>query len=92
MDPNADGEASARGLTAFRKLKDHRVNWEHGVEAVVKMDVERATSELLPFELKLVVMQVSDFCLLFSDLQSLKIFIPLSASSQAIPTHPTTLD
>lgn len=57
LDPNADGEASARGLTAFRKLKDHRVNWEHGVEAVVKMDVERATSELLPFELKLVVMQ-----------------------------------
>ena len=56
-DLNADAEASARGLTAFRRLREHRVNWEHNVEAVVKMDVERATSELLPFELKLVVMQ-----------------------------------
>jgi hypothetical protein len=51
--------AQARGRTEFIKLKDHGVSWEHVVDVVVRMDIDRDTCDLLPNELKLVVMQVS---------------------------------
>jgi hypothetical protein len=47
----------ARGRTEFIKLKDHSVTWEHIVDVVVKMDVERDTLDLLPNNAKLIVMQ-----------------------------------
>jgi hypothetical protein len=52
-----ESASASRGITEFKKLRDHRVGWEHTVDAVIKMDVERTTSNLLPNELKLVVMQ-----------------------------------
>ncbi len=53
-----NGYASSRGMTTFGQLKEHKVVWDHTVDVVVKMDVERDTLELLPNELKLEVMQV----------------------------------
>jgi hypothetical protein len=50
--------AAARGMTEYVKLKEHKVTWEHTVDVVVKMDVDRDSLDLLPNELKLVVMQV----------------------------------
>ncbi|KAF4607805.1 hypothetical protein EYR40_000140 [Pleurotus pulmonarius] len=52
-----NGYASSRGITTFGQLKEHKVVWNHTVDVVVKMDVERDTLELLPNELKLEVMQ-----------------------------------
>jgi hypothetical protein len=52
------GYAHARGMTPFLKLQDHNVVWEHTLNVVVRMDVDRDTTDLLPNELKLVVMQV----------------------------------
>ncbi|KAF7439807.1 hypothetical protein PC9H_000143 [Pleurotus ostreatus] len=52
-----NGYASSRGMTTFGQLKEHKVVWDHTVDVVVKMDVERDTLELLPNELKLEVMQ-----------------------------------
>jgi hypothetical protein len=53
-----DGYVHARGMTPFLKLQDHNVVWEHTLNVVVRMDVDRDTTDLLPNELKLVVMQV----------------------------------
>lgn len=44
-------------MTPFVALRDHKVTWEHTVDIVVRMDVDRDTLTLLPNELKLVVMQ-----------------------------------
>lgn len=52
------GYAPARGMTPYLKLQDHNVVWEHTLNVVVQMDVNRDTTDLLPNELKLVVMQV----------------------------------
>lgn len=52
------GYAPARGMTPYLKLQDHSVVWEHTLDVVVQMDVNRDTTDLLPNELKLVVMQV----------------------------------
>ncbi|TFK69857.1 hypothetical protein BDN72DRAFT_857388 [Pluteus cervinus] len=49
--------AAARGSTNFVRLRDHDVIWEHTLDIIVRMDVERDTCDLLPNELKLVVMQ-----------------------------------
>ena len=53
-----DGYAHARGMTPYLKLQDHNIVWEHTLNVVVRMDVDRDTADLLPNELKLVVMQV----------------------------------
>jgi hypothetical protein len=55
----ADSYAAARGMTEYVKLKDHNVIWEHKVDVVVRMDVERDTTDLLQNEVKFTVMQVS---------------------------------
>ncbi|KAF8909725.1 hypothetical protein CPB84DRAFT_1765306 [Gymnopilus junonius] len=47
----------ARGMTPYLKLKDHSVVWSHTLDTVVKIDVERETSQLAPSPLKLVVLQ-----------------------------------
>ncbi|KAF5389296.1 hypothetical protein D9757_003399 [Collybiopsis confluens] len=49
--------SNARGMTPFYKLKEHAVVWNHHLDVVIKMDVDRETSELSPNEFKLVVMQ-----------------------------------
>lgn len=49
--------APARGSTPFVPLKDHDVIWEHTLDTVVRMDVERDTHDLLPNELKLAISQ-----------------------------------
>jgi len=49
--------APARGMTPYLKLRDHNVVWEHTLNVVVRIDVDRDTMDLLPNELKLVVMQ-----------------------------------
>ena len=53
-----DGYAPSRGMTPYLKLQEHNVVWEHTLNVVVQMDVNRDTTDLLPNELKLVVMQV----------------------------------
>lgn len=45
-------------MTPYLKLQDHNVVWEHTLNVVVQMDVNRDTTDLLPNELKLMVMQV----------------------------------
>ncbi|KDR76955.1 hypothetical protein GALMADRAFT_210142 [Galerina marginata CBS 339.88] len=47
----------ARGMTAFVKLKSHSVIWSHTLEPILKFDVDRENSQVLPNPLKLVVMQ-----------------------------------
>lgn len=47
----------ARGMTPYLKLKDHSVVWSHTLDTVVKIDVDRETSQLAPSPLKLVVLQ-----------------------------------
>ncbi|KAI0327432.1 hypothetical protein GY45DRAFT_1373215 [Cubamyces sp. BRFM 1775] len=49
--------SEARGMTPWAKLQSYNVKWEHSVNVVVQMDVHRETGDLLPNELKLVVMQ-----------------------------------
>ena len=51
--------SEARGMTPWMPLQNYNVKWEHSVNVVVQMDVHRETGDLLPNELKLVVMQVS---------------------------------
>ncbi|KZP16994.1 hypothetical protein FIBSPDRAFT_793627 [Athelia psychrophila] len=46
-----------RGMTSFLPLQDHNVSFERTLNVVVQMDVNRDTMDLLPNELKLVVMQ-----------------------------------
>lgn len=49
--------APARGLTPYLKLKEHSVTWEQTVDVVVQMAIERDSRNLLPSDLKLVVVQ-----------------------------------
>ncbi|OSC96901.1 hypothetical protein PYCCODRAFT_1378199 [Trametes coccinea BRFM310] len=49
--------SEARGMTPWSKLQNYNVKWDHSVNVVVQMDVHRETGDLLPNELKLVVMQ-----------------------------------
>ncbi|KAL1948148.1 hypothetical protein VTO73DRAFT_12223 [Trametes versicolor] len=49
--------SEARGMTPWEKLQSYNVKWDHSVNVVVQMDVHRETGDLLPNELKLVVMQ-----------------------------------
>ncbi|KAI0356739.1 hypothetical protein OH77DRAFT_1422932 [Trametes cingulata] len=49
--------SEARGMTPWAKLQSYNVKWDHSVNVVVQMDVHRETGDLLPNELKLVVMQ-----------------------------------
>lgn len=53
-----DSYAPARGMTPYLKLQEHNVVFEHTLDVVVQMAVHRDTLDLLPNELKLVVMQV----------------------------------
>ncbi|KAI0363764.1 hypothetical protein BV20DRAFT_983585 [Pilatotrama ljubarskyi] len=52
--------SEARGMTPWAKLQSYNVKWDHSVNVVVQMDVHRETGDLLPNELKLVVMQCAD--------------------------------
>jgi hypothetical protein len=61
-----DAYAHARGMTPYLKLQDHNVVWEHTLNVVVQMDVNRDTTDLLPNELKLVVMQVCALVFIWS--------------------------
>lgn len=47
-----------RGMTEWAQLHSYNAKWDQKVSVVVQMDVHRETEDLLPNELKLVVMQV----------------------------------
>ena len=47
----------ARGMTPFLKLKDHSVTWSYMLDPLLKLDIDRETSQVLPRPVKLVVMQ-----------------------------------
>ncbi len=47
----------ARGMTEWVALKNYNARWDHKVDVLVQMDIHRETGDLLPCELKLVVMQ-----------------------------------
>ena len=51
--------SEARGMTPWARLQNYNVKFDYSVNVVVQMDVHRETGDLLPNELKLVVMQVS---------------------------------
>ena len=51
------GSTLRRGTTPFLKLKDHSVIWSHTLDTLLKFDIDRETSHILPNPLKLVVMQ-----------------------------------
>ena len=44
-------------MTEWAELKNYTVKWGHKVDVLVQMDVHRESGDLLPCELKLVVMQ-----------------------------------
>ncbi len=46
-------------MTPWMPLQNYKVKFDCSVNVVVQMDVHRETGDLLPSELKLVVMQVS---------------------------------
>jgi hypothetical protein len=56
--------STERGMTPYGPLAEHAVYWEHTVDVIVQMGLSRDTSELLPNELKLQVLQVRRCCLL----------------------------
>ncbi|KAI0078095.1 hypothetical protein K474DRAFT_1594799, partial [Panus rudis PR-1116 ss-1] len=47
----------AKGMTEWVELHNYNAKWGHRVNVVLQMDVHRETGDLLPSELKLVVMQ-----------------------------------
>ncbi|CAL1710293.1 unnamed protein product [Somion occarium] len=47
----------AKGMTEWAQLQSYNVKWNQKVSVVVQMDVHRETGDLLPNELKLVIMQ-----------------------------------
>ncbi|KAH9934122.1 N-terminal C2 in EEIG1 and EHBP1 proteins-domain-containing protein [Fomitopsis serialis] len=49
--------AVARGITPFQPLQNYNAKWGHQVNVVLQMDVNRETGDLLPNEVKFVVMQ-----------------------------------
>ncbi|KAL4253205.1 hypothetical protein ABKN59_004723 [Abortiporus biennis] len=49
--------SESKGMTDWSKLRNYTVRWDHKVSVVVQMDVHRETLDLLPSELRLVVMQ-----------------------------------
>ncbi|KAI0703860.1 N-terminal C2 in EEIG1 and EHBP1 proteins-domain-containing protein [Cerioporus squamosus] len=54
---SAQSRSEARGMTPWVSLQNYNVKFDHYVNVVVQMDVHRETGDLLPSELKLVVMQ-----------------------------------
>ncbi|PIL28675.1 hypothetical protein GSI_08719 [Ganoderma sinense ZZ0214-1] len=50
-------QSEARGMTPWAPLQNYNVKWSHSVNLAVQMDVHRETGDLLPNQLKLVVMQ-----------------------------------
>ncbi|TDL27953.1 hypothetical protein BD410DRAFT_894088 [Rickenella mellea] len=54
-DPNIP--APAKGRTAYVPLKDHNVLWDQTLSVGVQIGVQRETLDLLPSELKIVVVQ-----------------------------------
>jgi hypothetical protein len=55
--PVLEKQAEARGMTSWAPLQSYNVKWDQRVSVVVQMDVHRETGDLLPCELKLVVVQ-----------------------------------
>ncbi|KAH8080689.1 hypothetical protein BXZ70DRAFT_901335 [Cristinia sonorae] len=53
----SDSTTEARGATDWARLHNYNVTWDQHLSVVVQMDVHRETGDLLPNELKLVVMQ-----------------------------------
>lgn len=56
-DPTLPSSTLARGMTAFLPLKEHSVVWSQTLDTILKFDIDRETSQILPNPLKLVVMQ-----------------------------------
>jgi hypothetical protein len=54
---SSERRGEARGITDWMSLKNYSVRWDHNVDVLVQMDIHRETGDLLPCELKLVVMQ-----------------------------------
>ncbi|THH28717.1 hypothetical protein EUX98_g5472 [Antrodiella citrinella] len=57
MSGGSQLQTESRGTTEWAKLQNYTVTWDCKVSVVVQMDVHRETNDLLPSELKLVVMQ-----------------------------------
>lgn len=83
--------APARGTTEWVKLADHCATFEHTLDVVVQMSVDRDTSDLLQNQLKLVVMQVGSCLSAFVMLLVLKMSFLFSALSMGTLTHPIIL-
>jgi len=47
----------AGGMTLYLKLKDHSVLWSQTLDPILKFDIDRETTQILPNPLKLVVIQ-----------------------------------
>lgn len=58
VDSPVEFQAEARGFTDFVHLHEYNVKWEQTIDVAVQMTVQRETTDLLPSELKLVVIQV----------------------------------
>ena len=56
LDTGTDA-APARGSTPYLPLKEHSVIWSQSLDTILKFDIDRETSYILPNPLKLVVVQ-----------------------------------
>ncbi|KAH9944892.1 N-terminal C2 in EEIG1 and EHBP1 proteins-domain-containing protein [Amylocystis lapponica] len=52
-----ESRSVAHGTTRWETLQSYNVKWQHSVNVAVQMDVHRETGDLLPNEMKLVIMQ-----------------------------------
>jgi hypothetical protein len=101
LDNTTEGYSAPRGMTAYLPLKEHGVTWEHTVDVVVQMAIDRDTRELQPSPLKLVVLQVrvwtfiTAICLtmlLFSEsYRAMLMLLAIPALARSILILPNTL-
>ncbi|KAI1786235.1 N-terminal C2 in EEIG1 and EHBP1 proteins-domain-containing protein [Ganoderma leucocontextum] len=57
MPAVASTQSEPSGMTPWAQLQNYNVKWSHSVSVAVQMDVHRDNGDLLPNDLKLVVMQ-----------------------------------
>lgn len=64
-----------KGMTEWADLHSYNAKWDQKVSVVVQMDVHRETEDLLPNELKLVVVQVRSSAICTYEIQNTKLML-----------------
>ena len=89
LAPSSPGmHSDSRGITTWTELFEHAATWDHHLELIVRMDVDRETLGLHASELKLTVLQVSCIYATVTRCESLRHFC--RKSSRVSNTSPNT--